>query len=131
MAKKRYYIIAIVTLTLLTTFLHFTTMGKFSPYVVLEELFYIPLLLGVLRFGHRGAIGTWLFVSAAYLPFFFPLGRRVFQNMWTGVFTSSCQRWLPLSSDFFPCVNVEIARGTNVSGILPASVGLPPSSFMI
>jgi len=71
MAKKSYYIVAIVTLTLLTTFLHFTTMGKFSPYVVLEELFYLPLLLGVLRFDYRGAIGTWLFVSTAYLPFFF------------------------------------------------------------
>lgn len=71
MAKKSYYILAIVTLTLLTTSLHFTTMVEFSPYVVLEEFFYLPLLLGVLRFGRRGAIVTWLFVSAAYLPFFF------------------------------------------------------------
>lgn len=98
MTKKNYYIVAIVTLTLLTTFLHFAAMEKLSPYVVLEELFYLPLLLGVLRFGHRGAIVTWLFVSAAYLPFFFPPGRRDFQGMWTGVFTSSSQRWLPLSS---------------------------------
>jgi len=72
MAKKNYYIVAIVTLTLLTTFLHFTTMREFSPFVVFEELFYLPLLLGVLRFGLRGAIITWLFVSVAYLPFFFP-----------------------------------------------------------
>jgi len=72
MAKKSYYIFAIATITLLTTFLHFTAMGEFSPYVVFEELFYLPLLLGVLRFGLRGAIVTWLFVSAAYLPFFFP-----------------------------------------------------------
>ena len=71
MAKKNYYILAIVSVTLLTTILHFATMGKFSPYVVLEELFYLPLLLGVLRFGPCGAIVTWLFVSAAYTPFFF------------------------------------------------------------
>lgn len=71
MAKKSYYIFAIVTATLLTTFLHFATMGDFSPYVVLEELFYLPLLLGVLRFSRYGAIMTWLFVSVAYLPFFF------------------------------------------------------------
>lgn len=71
MEKKSYYIFAIVTVTLMTTCLHFVTMGNFSPYVVLEELFYLPLLLGVLRFGQRGAIFTWLFVSTAYLPFFF------------------------------------------------------------
>lgn len=71
MAKKSYYMLAIVVLTLLTTILHFATMGELSPYVVLEELFYLPLLLGILRFGRRGAIVTWLFVSAAYAPFFF------------------------------------------------------------
>ena len=70
-SKKGYYILAIVTITLLTTFLHFATMREFSPNVVLEELYYLPLLLGVLRFGLRGSIMTWLFVSAAYLPFFF------------------------------------------------------------
>ena len=70
-SKKGYYILAIVTITFLTTFLHLATMRKFSPNVVLEELYYLPLLLGVLRFGLLGSIGTWLFVSAAYLPFFF------------------------------------------------------------
>ena len=70
-SKKGYYILAIVTITLLTTFLHFATMREFSPNVVLEELYYLPLLLGVLRFGLRGSIMTWLFVSTAYLPFFF------------------------------------------------------------
>jgi hypothetical protein len=65
MAKKSYYILAIVTVTLLTTLLHFTAMGEHSPNVVLEELFYLPLLLGVLRFGRCGAILTWLFVSVA------------------------------------------------------------------
>lgn len=71
MTKKNYYIFAIVTLTLLTTVLHFATMRKFSPNVVLEELYFLPLLLGVLRFGVTGAVVTWLFVSVAYLPFFF------------------------------------------------------------
>jgi len=70
-SKKGYYILVIVTITFLTSFLHLATMRKFSPNVVLEELYYLPLLLGVLRFGLRGAVVTWLFVSAAYLPFFF------------------------------------------------------------
>jgi len=71
MSKKAYYILFIVAITLLTTSLHFTTMRAFSEDVVLEELYYLPLLLGVLRFGWLGSIVTWLFVSAAYLPFFF------------------------------------------------------------
>jgi signal transduction histidine kinase len=71
MTNKSCYVLAIVSVTLLTTSLHFATMRAFSQYVVLEELYYLPLLLGVLRFGLAGAIVTWLFVSAAYLPFFF------------------------------------------------------------
>lgn len=71
MTDKKYIVFAIVSSTLLTTFLHFVTMREFAPSVVLEELYYLPLLLGVLRFGLTGAIVTWLFVSAAYLPFFF------------------------------------------------------------
>lgn len=71
MTNKKYIVFAIVSVTLLTTILHFVTMRDFAPYVVLEELYYLPLLLGVLRFGLAGAIITWLFVSAAYLPFFF------------------------------------------------------------
>lgn len=71
MINKKYIVFAIVSVTLLTTILHFVTMSGFAPNVVLEELYYLPLLLGVLRFGLAGAIITWLFVSAAYLPFFF------------------------------------------------------------
>ena len=44
-------------------------MLQFSQRVVHEELYYLPLLLGVLRFGLKGAIVTWLFVTAAYMPF--------------------------------------------------------------
>ncbi len=96
MNKKNYHILAIVTLTLLITYLHFGTMRQFSPRVILEELYYLPLLLGVLRFGLTGAIVTWLFVSAAYLPFFFgpwstslpELMDRVLHLVFTGVFAS-------------------------------------------
>lgn len=94
MNKKNYYILAIVTLTTLITYLHFVTIRHFSELVVLEELYYLPLLLGVLRFGLKGAIITWLFVSAAYLPFFFgawtstvpELVDRVLHLVFTGVF---------------------------------------------
>lgn len=49
LSKKSYYVLAIVTITLLTTVLHFTSMQELSQDVVLEELYYLPLLLGVLR----------------------------------------------------------------------------------
>lgn len=96
MNKKNYHILSIVTLTLLITYLHFGTMRQFSPKVILEELYYLPLLLGVLRFGPTGAIVTWLFVSSAYLPFFFgpwsttfpELMDRVLHLVFTGVFAS-------------------------------------------
>ena len=88
MTKKNYTVLAIFLVTILTTSLHFATMSQFSPYVVLEELYYLPLILGVLRFGLRGAIATWLFVSAAYLPFFFP--------PWTTSFPGYADRGLHL-----------------------------------
>jgi signal transduction histidine kinase len=94
--KKSFHILAIVTLTILITYLHFGTMLQFSSRVVLEELYYLPLILGVLRFGLKGAIVTWLFVSAAYLPFFsgnwastFPeVIDRVLHLVFTGIFAA-------------------------------------------
>lgn len=96
MNKKNYHILAIVTLTTLITYLHFGTIWQFSQRVVFEELYYLPLLLGVLRFGLKGAIVTWLFVSAAYVPFFFgawtttfpELMDRVLHLVFTGAFAS-------------------------------------------
>jgi len=96
MSRKHYHILGIVSLTALITYLHFGTMLQFSPDVVLEELYYLPLLLGVLRFGVKGAIFNWLFVSAAYLPFFFgtwtatfpQLLDKVLHLVFTGVFVS-------------------------------------------
>jgi signal transduction histidine kinase len=71
MSKITSHILAVVMLTTLITYLHFGVMRQFSPAVILEELYYLPLLLGAFRFGVKGTILTWLLVSAAYLPFFF------------------------------------------------------------
>jgi signal transduction histidine kinase len=96
MDRKNYHILAIVTLTMLITYLHFGTMWHYSQRVVFEELYYLPLLLGVLRFGVKGVVVTWLFVSAAYMPFFFgawtttlpELLDKVLHLVFTGAFTS-------------------------------------------
>lgn len=71
MTKKNFYLFTVVILTILTTCLHFVFMQTISPHVIFEELYYLPLLIGVLLFGVRGAVVTWLFVSIAYIPFFF------------------------------------------------------------
>ena len=94
MSRKNSHILTIIMLTALITYLQFGILQQFSPSVVLEELYYLPLLLGVLRFGPKGAIVTWVFVSAAYLPFFlgnwtitFPeLMNRVLHLVFTGIF---------------------------------------------
>lgn len=96
MNKKNYLILAIVTLTVLITYLHLGTRWQFPQRVVFEELYYLPLLLGALRLGLKGSIVIWLFVSAAYLPFFLgtwattvpELIDRILHLVFTGVFAS-------------------------------------------
>jgi signal transduction histidine kinase len=69
--RKKYYIIAIVVSTLLVSYLHYSVFQKQDSHSVLEELYYIPLLLGALTLGLKGCLLTYLFVSAFYLPHFF------------------------------------------------------------
>ncbi len=86
--KKKYYIFAIVVFPLLITYLHFSVFKEQSPHIVLEELYYIPLGLGSLLFGLRGALLTYLYVSALYLPYF--------SENWTITFLSLVDRLLHL-----------------------------------
>lgn len=83
---KKYYIAVIVITASLITFLHFLIFQEQSPYIVLEELYYIALLFGALFFGLKGAILTYLFTSLLYLPFFF--------GNWTTSFLSLIDRLL-------------------------------------
>lgn len=66
---QRYWIF-IISATALVTVLHFLVLARYSPLVVLEELYYVPLLLGALRFGMKGALAVYALVSVLYLPFF-------------------------------------------------------------
>jgi signal transduction histidine kinase len=69
--QKRYYIFTIIAVTLLITYLHYSTgLEAHALHSIYAELYYIPILLGAL-FGLKGAIMTYLFVSALYLPFIF------------------------------------------------------------
>jgi len=69
--KKVYLITFVIVFTLVVTYLHYSIFRQQAPHVILEELYYIPVLLGSLFFGLRGALLTYLFVSAFYLPYLF------------------------------------------------------------
>lgn len=79
--KAKYYMMAIAVSTLLITFLHHSVFWGQSPRILLEELYYIPLLMGVLAFGLRGALWTYLFVSTFYLPYFWGDWTRTFLDL--------------------------------------------------
>ncbi|NWG04226.1 MAG: HAMP domain-containing histidine kinase [Syntrophaceae bacterium] len=67
--RKKIYIIIIVASALFITYLHHWMFQEDPRRIVLNELYYIPLLLGAMMFGLKGAILTYLLVSALYLPY--------------------------------------------------------------
>ena len=67
--RKNIYIIIIVASTLFITYLHHWIFQEDPRRIVLNELYYVPLLLGAMMFGLKGAILTYLLVSALYLPY--------------------------------------------------------------
>jgi len=94
--RGKFYIVVIVASTLMITYLHMSIFQEQSPHIVLEELYYIPLLLGASFFGLKGAFLTYLFVSAFYLPYFFgnwattflSLFDRLLHLLFSGIFAS-------------------------------------------
>lgn len=68
--SKIYYLLAIVLSALFITYLHYTTFETIhAVHDIYRQLYYIPLLIGALVFGLRGAILSYLFVSLLYLPY--------------------------------------------------------------
>ncbi len=86
--RRKHYVIFIIVFPLLVTYLHFSIFKDQSPHIVLEELYYIPLGLGSLFFGLRGALLIYLYVSALYLPYF--------SGNWTATYLSLIDRLLHL-----------------------------------
>jgi signal transduction histidine kinase len=68
---NKIYVPLIVLLPFVITSMHFWLSDAESPPLVLEEIYYIPLFLGILRFGLKGALWSYGIVSLAYAPFFF------------------------------------------------------------
>ncbi len=68
---KKYYIIIIIVSALLITYLHYwTTPKNHILHNIQTELHYIPLLIGAVVFGLRGAVLTFIFITLLYLPYF-------------------------------------------------------------
>ncbi|MBI5055723.1 MAG: HAMP domain-containing histidine kinase [Nitrospirae bacterium] len=81
MFRKNTHIIAIGAFLALLTMVHVFILQKLSPRVVLEELYYIPILFAAFRFGLKGSIITYLLASLLYLPFFFGLWSSTYLDL--------------------------------------------------
>jgi len=98
-SRKGYYIIAITVSALFVTYLHYSTSEKIHAlHDIYRELYYIPLLMGAMVFGLKGAVITYIFVSALYLPYFI--------TSWTGIYLRETDRLLQL---LFPGLAALIA----------------------
>ncbi|MDA8084931.1 MAG: HAMP domain-containing sensor histidine kinase [Nitrospiraceae bacterium] len=85
--SQKYSLAAIVLSALFITYLHYTTIESIhSLHDIYRQLYYIPLLIGALVFGLRGAILSYLFVSLLYLPYM--------AGTWTGGIMFETKRML-------------------------------------
>jgi two-component system, NtrC family, sensor histidine kinase HydH len=68
--KRKYYTIVIGLSILLITLLHYSTYEPFhAMHDIYRQFYLIPLFVGALVFGLRGAMLTYLFMSLLYLPY--------------------------------------------------------------
>ncbi len=93
MANKNKQIFFLGVFLTLLTLVHLLILKQFSPHVVLEELYYIPILFGALRFGLKGALLTFFAASLLSLPFFF--------GPWSSTYLDLVDRALHLLFSFF------------------------------
>ncbi len=68
--RNRLYVIVIVASTVVISCLHYTTSSIAWPlHSIYMDLYYIPVLLGALVFGLKGAVLTYLSVVILYFPY--------------------------------------------------------------
>ncbi len=89
MRLRSYTGIVIVGLTLFITYVHYSSIGEgHTLHNIYRELYYIPVLLGALSYGLRGALLSYLLVFVLYLPYVI--------TTWPGSFLHETNRLLPL-----------------------------------
>ena len=70
--QRKLFIIFIAVSIPLISYLHYSTNTDFHElHNVFAELYYIPILVGALIFGLKGAMLTYLFISVLYIPHLF------------------------------------------------------------
>ncbi|HEY9245978.1 MAG TPA: HAMP domain-containing sensor histidine kinase [Candidatus Methanoperedens sp.] len=85
MFERRYVSFIIGIFVLFITYLHYSTLPSiYSFHNVYKEFYYIPIFLGAIAFGLRGAVLIYLYVFVFELPF-------VIEG-WTGAFASEVSR---------------------------------------
>jgi signal transduction histidine kinase len=68
--QKKYIISFIILSTMTITYLHYATLSDIHDlHNILTELYYLPLLLGALAFGTKGAMYSLLFIAILYAPY--------------------------------------------------------------
>ncbi len=89
----KYRIAVIASWTVLISYLHYSTIVSIHAlHGIYAELYYIPVLLGVIFFGLKGAIGSFLFVLVMYMPYLFlnlkgaQLSERLLAALFIGIF---------------------------------------------
>ncbi len=91
---KKYASLFIVAFVLLITYLHYSTLpSAYALHDVYREFYYIPIFLGALAFGLKGALLIYLSVVVFDIPFVI-MG-------WTGAFASELSRLLHLGLQGF------------------------------
>jgi signal transduction histidine kinase len=70
--KKKVFLIFIIVSVLLISYLHYSSAPKdHTLHTIYTELHYIPLIIGAIVFGLKGALIIYIFISVLYLPYFF------------------------------------------------------------
>jgi len=89
MLQNKLPVIAIAVFTLFITYLHYSSVGAgHELHNIYRELYYIPVVLGALAYGLRGAALSYLLVFALYLPYVI--------MTWPGTLINETNRLLPL-----------------------------------
>lgn len=87
--SRGYYAITIIVISLVTTYLHYSTFpGDHARHDIYREFYYIPVFMGALVFGLKGALLSYMLVLALYMPYIF--------MSWTGSVASEVDKALHL-----------------------------------
>lgn len=69
LGQKRLFLVFITVSIAVITYLHYSTLpGVRDLHNIFSELYYLPLLLGALVYGLKGAVITFIFISLFYAP---------------------------------------------------------------